>query len=151
MTPGRVCRASRFLEVDANAGEESASVRVVEGVVADVGQSGIVAPLNIEHVEHDAATEAQATVEPAEIVIVERTLGHAVAEILDAPAHAPGKVASQERRDGDVVGYFELILQHERHFYIIERVGELSAIVVAFAAFLVEPYFSAFFIYPREA
>ena len=74
----------------------------IERIVRDIGETGVIAHLSIEHVEHHAASQAQATVEPLEIMVGERRFGHAVAKVFDFTAHATCQIAAQERSDGNV-------------------------------------------------
>ena len=63
------------LEVDAEVGEDGAGVGGVEGVLRDVGEAGIVTHFHVEQVEHQAAAQADTTVEAAEVVAGERVAG----------------------------------------------------------------------------
>ena len=58
-------------------------MRFVKTVVADVCKADVVGEVGIEHIVADAATDAQTTIQTAEVVAAEGTLGLSLGKVLD--------------------------------------------------------------------
>ena len=116
-----------LLEVHSEIEQESSIMRFVKTVVADVGKTDVVAEIGIEHIVADAATDAQTTIQTAEIVAAEGTLGLSLGKVLDLATYTHCEVTAELWLDGEVVIYIILVFQHRRNLQVVEVVGHLFA------------------------
>ena len=116
-----------LLEVHSEIEQEGSIVRFVKTVVADVGKADVVGEVSIEHIVADAATDAQTTIQTAEVVAAEGTLGLSLGKVLDLATYTHGEVTAELWLDGEVVIYIILVFQHRRNLQVVEVVGHLLA------------------------
>ena len=104
-------------------------MRFVKTVVADVCKADVVGEVGIEHIVADAATDAQTTIQTAEVVAAEGTLGLSLGKVLDLATYTHGEVTAELWLDGEVVIYIILVFQHRRNLQVVEVVGHLLAVL----------------------
>lgn len=126
------------LECHADVEVETSRARIVEVVVTDIRQADVIAQTEVEHVEARATSDAQTAIEALEggVVITEARISLAGAIVLDLSTDTEGEVATGKRLNLDIRTDCILIFEHEWQFEIVEPVGELVALIRAFATFL---------------
>ena len=100
---------------------------IIEVVLSDVGQSDVVAGVEIEHVVAHSASDLEASVKAVEVTVVVGAECRPGAIILDLAIGGYGQVAACIGLNARLVAHEVLVLDDQGHFQIVEVVGELAA------------------------
>ena len=109
---------------------------IIEVVLSYIGQADVIASIKIKHVIAYTAANLESAVKAVEVSIVIGTECRPRAIVLDLSVGAHCQITTGIGLNGGVVSHKVLVLDEQRHFQIVEIVGEFSSTGVTLAALL---------------